>query len=98
MTKDQDNMNNLKHNYLFPFLFFFYFFLSRYFFSSYVFAESIGDPFDLKAILSMESAFLLNANNNDPQSEKKAVLILPLSIESSELFPKDFGTLNLQGT
>lgn len=90
-------MNNLKHNYLFPFLFFFYFFLNIYFFSTYVFAESVGDPFDLKAILSMESAFLLNATPTVPQSEQRAVLILPMNIESKELFSRDFGGLNLQG-
>ena len=45
----------------------------------------------------MESAHLLGATSSSPSSEQRAVLILPLSIESRDLLSADLGTINLQG-
>ena len=85
-------MGNLKNKHLFPLYLFPSFILNIFFCSPHIFAEKTNDPFDLKAILSMESAFLLNANTPGPKYEQRAVLILPLILET-----KDLGSMNLQG-
>ena len=59
--------------------------------------QSKQDPIELKAVLSLESAHLVNANSAQQASEQRAVLVLPLSLDTQDFLSVNAGTIELQG-